>query len=270
MSNQDVQWREDMPAAYDTGLGDALFRPYARHLAAIARELHPDRVLELAAGTGILTAELVTALPGAAITATDLNPPMVAWAAEHVPGAQWQVADAQHLDLPDGSFDLVACQFGAMFFPDRPAGYAEVARVLRPGGVARSQCGPAARLRRVRGQDADHGTGIVQLTAKHRLVSLVKINPADRHTPFLAVAAEALVVVDLCQVPRQEDAKGLGAAARRTEVVDENVPAACAQVGFLMELASRRLPGWLACDVEQTGRHLPLEGTDGMAVLLDE
>ncbi len=135
MSNQDAQWLEDMPSSYDSGLGDALFRPYARHVAALARDLAPTRVLELAAGTGILTAELVAALPDATITATDLNPPMVAWAAEHVPGARWQVADAQHLELPDGSFDLVACQFGAMFFPDRPRAYAQSARVLAPGGT---------------------------------------------------------------------------------------------------------------------------------------
>ncbi len=47
---------------------------------------------------------------------------------------QWQRADALSLPFPDRSFDAVACQFGAMFFPDKVAGYREARRVLRPGG----------------------------------------------------------------------------------------------------------------------------------------
>jgi SAM-dependent methyltransferase len=131
----DVSWLGTMPEIYDRCLGPALFAPFARHLAAIAKELSPQRVLELAAGTGIATAELVRALPDADITATDLNPAMVAWAAERVSGATWQQADAQSLSFPDDSFDLVMCQFGVMFFPDKPAAFAEAARVLRSGAT---------------------------------------------------------------------------------------------------------------------------------------
>ncbi|HEX8766895.1 MAG TPA: class I SAM-dependent methyltransferase [Jatrophihabitans sp.] len=129
----DAQWSESMPEVYDSCLGPALFAPFAARLAAAARALSPRRVLELAAGTGILTAELARALPAAEITATDLNPAMVDWAAERLAGPRWLQADAQHLDLPDGCFDLVACQFGVMFFPDKPAAFAEAARVLAPG-----------------------------------------------------------------------------------------------------------------------------------------
>jgi SAM-dependent methyltransferase len=125
-----------MPEVYDECLGSALFAPYAGLVAAVAARRAPGRVLELAAGTGILTAELLRALPAAEITATDLNPAMVARGAARVPGPAWRQADAQHLDLPDDCFDLVACQFGAMFFPDKPAAFAETARVLRPGGSA--------------------------------------------------------------------------------------------------------------------------------------
>jgi threonine dehydrogenase-like Zn-dependent dehydrogenase len=63
-----------MPEIYDRCLGPALFAPFAAHLATMAAELSPQRVLELAAGTGIATTELVRALPAADITATDLNP----------------------------------------------------------------------------------------------------------------------------------------------------------------------------------------------------
>jgi ubiquinone/menaquinone biosynthesis C-methylase UbiE len=95
-----------MPEIYDRCLGPALFAPFAAHLATMAAELSPQRVLELAAGTGIATTELVRALPAADITATDLNPAMVSWAADRISGATWLPADAQFLDFPDGSFDL--------------------------------------------------------------------------------------------------------------------------------------------------------------------
>jgi len=124
-----------MPETYDRCLGPALFAPFAVHLGAMAAALSPHRVLELAAGTGIATAVLVRVLPGAVITATDLNPAMVSWAADHVTGATWLPADAQHLDLPDSAYDLVVCQFGVMFFPDKPAAFAEAARVLEPAGT---------------------------------------------------------------------------------------------------------------------------------------
>jgi SAM-dependent methyltransferase len=128
----DASWVETMPEVYDRCLGPVLFAPFAKQLAAAAAALLPGRVLELAAGTGIATAELVRALPDAQITATDLNPAMVEWAASRISGPSWLPADAQHLELPDDSFDLVACQFGVMFFPDKQAAFAEAARVLAP------------------------------------------------------------------------------------------------------------------------------------------
>jgi len=124
-----------MPRLYDELLGPVLFAPFAVELADRAAALRPRRVLELAAGTGIVTAELVRRLPGAAVTATDLNEAMVAHGAARVPGAAWRSADAQALPFPDGSTDLVVCSFGAMFFPDRPGAFAECARVLRPDGT---------------------------------------------------------------------------------------------------------------------------------------
>lgn len=130
----DASWTGSMPEVYDRALGPSLFQPFAQHVAAMAAELSPRRVLEIAAGSGIGTAALVRALPDAEITATDLNPGMVTWAAAKVPEATWQVEDAQQLSLPDGSFDLVTCLFGAMFFPDKPRAFAEAARVLTTDG----------------------------------------------------------------------------------------------------------------------------------------
>ncbi|MET8978033.1 class I SAM-dependent methyltransferase [Streptomyces sp. NPDC004539] len=123
-----------MPDAYERHLVPVFFRPFAADLAGRAAALRPGRVLELAAGTGALTSALLAALPGASVVATDLNDAMVAAGSAREPGAEWRQADAQRLPFGDGDFDLVVCQFGVMFFPDRPAAYAEVRRVLAPHG----------------------------------------------------------------------------------------------------------------------------------------
>ncbi|WP_330335058.1 class I SAM-dependent methyltransferase [Streptomyces sp. NBC_00536] len=123
-----------MPEAYERYLVPVLFRPFAVDLAARAAALRPRRVLELAAGTGVVTAELLAAAPWAEVTATDLNDAMVAFGAARAPGAVWRQADAQRLPFPDAGFDLVVCQFGVMFFPDRVAAFAEVRRMLAPEG----------------------------------------------------------------------------------------------------------------------------------------
>jgi SAM-dependent methyltransferase len=133
-------WATDMAAAYDKYLGTAVFAPYAEDLAARVARQSPRRLLELAAGTGVLTRAILQALPEAHVTATDLNVAMVAVGAAHAPRASWQPADAMRLPFHDASFDLVACQFGVMFFPDRPVAYAEVARVLTPGGCFLFNC----------------------------------------------------------------------------------------------------------------------------------
>ncbi len=130
----DASWVGDMPAVYDRLLGPALFGPFAEHLARSAATFEPRRVLELAAGSGIATRALRAALPDSDITATDLNASMLAEAAKHVSGVTWKEADAQQLDFPDADFELVVCQFGIMFFPDKPGAVREVGRVLVPGG----------------------------------------------------------------------------------------------------------------------------------------
>src|SRR3954453_4480962 len=129
-----------MSEAYDEYLVPAVFRPYAHALAAPVVGPRPEVVLELAAGTGVLTRALTTSLPEARVTATDLNVAMVDIGWARVPAATWRQADAMKLPFEDASADLVACQFGVMFFPDRPAAYAEVPRLLRPGGHCLFNC----------------------------------------------------------------------------------------------------------------------------------
>jgi SAM-dependent methyltransferase len=88
-------------------------------------------------GTGILTRPLAAALPtSVAITATDLNQPMLDFARSQPGGERvhWQQADAQRLPFPNQTFDAAICQFGVMFFPDKPKANREVFRILKPGG----------------------------------------------------------------------------------------------------------------------------------------
>lgn len=127
-----------IPALYDHYLGPLIFEPYAADLARRMAGLPAERVLEIAAGTGIVTRTLRRVLPETVeIVATDLNQPMLDHAAAVAPLANviWRQADAQTLPFPDTSFDAVVCQFGAMFFPDKPVAYAHARRVLEPGGT---------------------------------------------------------------------------------------------------------------------------------------
>ncbi len=137
MSDMGRSFAGSMPEFYDRFLVPMLFEPFARRLAECLYGMESGHLLEVAAGTGVVTRALVRTLPpSVAITATDLNPAMLAWAKTR-PGMSrvvWQEADALALPFPDDMFDKVACQFGVMFFPDKQAAFHEILRVLRPGG----------------------------------------------------------------------------------------------------------------------------------------
>jgi len=138
MQASDKVFAGSIPELYDTLLVPLIFEVYARDLAARVARFAPQNVLEIAAGTGALTSALVSQIGAQSrIVASDLNPPMLDRAAAK-PALQgrvtFQQADALALPFEDGRFDLVVCQFGAMFFPDRIKGYKEARRVLKPGG----------------------------------------------------------------------------------------------------------------------------------------
>jgi len=135
VEEQQRRWSADMPDAYDRLLVPAVFEPFAVDLAARVASSSPKRVLEIAAGTGVVTRLLVGIPEVAEVVATDLNPSMVDLGRLRVPEAQWEVADALALPLEAGRFDAVVCQFGVMFFPDKVAGMAQARRVLCDGGV---------------------------------------------------------------------------------------------------------------------------------------
>src|SRR5262245_36584282 len=127
-----------IPKLYETHLVPLIFEPYAADLVARLRSRQLARVLEVAAGTGVVTRALASGLPGeTSIVATDLNQAMLDQAAATGTRrvVEWRQADALQLPFADASFDAVVCQFGVMFFPDKARAYAEARRVLAPGGL---------------------------------------------------------------------------------------------------------------------------------------
>lgn len=139
MSDRNSEFQGSIPEIYDRHLAPVIMDGYALDLAGRVHVADGARVLELAAGTGVSTRRLRDALPASAtLIATDLNDPMLDFARKKfTPGEniEFQPADATSLPFQDAEFDAVACQFGVMFFPDKPAALAEVARVLKPGGT---------------------------------------------------------------------------------------------------------------------------------------
>ena len=136
MGSIDTTFTGSIPGLYDRYLVPLLFRPYAEEIAQRVLELQPKRILETAAGTGVVTQALHAAAPDAEIVATDLNEAMLEVAAGRIESdlVKFQPADALDLPFEDASFDLVVCQFGIMFFPDKVRGNSEARRVLAEGG----------------------------------------------------------------------------------------------------------------------------------------
>jgi ubiquinone/menaquinone biosynthesis C-methylase UbiE len=138
MPATDKLFAGSIPEFYDQFLVPLIFESYARDLAERLARLEPRDILETAAGTGVLTRAMTARLPAQArIIATDLNQPML----DHAAARQaqdgrivWRQADALALPFENERFDVVVCQFGVMFFPDKVQGYREARRVLKPGG----------------------------------------------------------------------------------------------------------------------------------------
>ena len=115
-----------IPKLYEEYLVPLIFQPYAEDLANRLASRTLSRVLEIAAGTGVVTRRLASLLPAdVSIVATDLNRPMLDMAAAvgTKRPVEWREADAMQLPFEDGEFDAVVCQFGVMFFPSRPKAF---------------------------------------------------------------------------------------------------------------------------------------------------
>jgi ubiquinone/menaquinone biosynthesis C-methylase UbiE len=137
MSASEALFGGSIPEVYDRLLVPLIFESHARDLAERVCSMNPRELLETAAGTGVFTRAAASMLPQSRIVATDLNEPMLKRAqarASQNRQIEWRQADALALPFEDQSFDVVACQFGVMFFPDKVRGFREARRVLKPGG----------------------------------------------------------------------------------------------------------------------------------------
>ena len=133
----DTAFVGSVPQLYESHFVPLIFEPYAVDIARRVAALKPRRVLEIACGTGAVSRHLAVMLDASCeIVATDLNPAMLEEAKRigTVRPIDWRVADAMNLGFEDGAFDVVVCQFGAMFFPDRVHAYGEARRVLGADG----------------------------------------------------------------------------------------------------------------------------------------
>ncbi len=127
-----------IPKLYEAYLVPLIFEPYATDLVNRLASRSLTRVLEIAAGTGVVTRLLASVLhESVSIVATDLNRSMLdhASALGTERPVEWRQADAMRLPFRDGTFDAVVCQFGAMFFPEKSRAFSEARRVLGSGGV---------------------------------------------------------------------------------------------------------------------------------------
>lgn len=134
----DLIFDGSIPEIYDKYLVPLIFEPYAEDLVTRLNDLGPSALLEIAAGSGVVTRAMAKHLPASvSITASDLSEAMLdkARSIGTARPVDWRQADVMDLPFEDATFDVAVCQFGVMFFPDRRAAFAEVARVLRPGGV---------------------------------------------------------------------------------------------------------------------------------------
>jgi len=215
MADLDKLFAGSIPEIYDRHLVPLIFEPYADDLAQRIAATGPGSVLETAAGTGVLTRALARRLPEQArIIATDLNQPMLDYAARRSDGAgrvTWRQADALSLPFGDGSFDAVACQFGVMFFPDRVRGYREALRVLAPGGrfffnawdrIAQNEF--AEVVTEALAQVFPHDPPLFMARTPHGYHEVARIEADLRAAGFASIAVETRV--DSSRAPTPRDA----------------------------------------------------------------
>jgi ubiquinone/menaquinone biosynthesis C-methylase UbiE len=139
--NTQQQWQfvGSVPENYERYLVPSIFGPWASDLVEVAGPQQGERVVDIACGTGIVarTAAQRVGSDGR-VVGLDLSVPMLeaARAASAAQGAliEWREGSAVKLPLADAAFDVVFCQQGLQFFPDRPTALREMHRVLKPGG----------------------------------------------------------------------------------------------------------------------------------------
>lgn len=124
----------DAAVAYETNLVSRVFLPFAERLVDVAAPTKDEDVLDLACGTGAVTRIVVRECGSERVTGVDLTEAMLDVARSLLPDVRFLQGAFDALPVQDRSADVVLCQQGLQFAPDRPAAVREMARALRPGG----------------------------------------------------------------------------------------------------------------------------------------
>lgn len=149
------------PLNYERFFVPAIGAPLAADLLDIAALSPGERVLDVACGTGVV-ARLASQQVGGSgsVVGLDINPAMLAVARSATPPdltVEWSEASAETMSFPTGSFDVVLCQMGLQFMPDKPAALREMRRVLADGGrLILNLPGPTPRLFAIMGEALAH------------------------------------------------------------------------------------------------------------------
>ncbi len=160
----DKAYGGEPPLNYERFFVPAIGAPLATELIRLAALRPGDRVLDVACGTGIV-ARLASQQvgPTGTVTGLDVNPGMLAVAHSATPSGppiEWHEASAEAMPLPDASFDVVLCQMGLQFMPDKHAALREMRRVLVRGGrLVFNLAGPTPRLFAIMGEALDRHIG---------------------------------------------------------------------------------------------------------------
>lgn len=136
---------------YERYFVPAIGAPLASGLVAAAALRSGERVLDVACGTGVVTRLAAERVGGSGkVVGADINPAMLGVARAVTPTdlkVGWHEAGAEETPFPDGAFDVVLCQMGLQFFPNKLAALREMRRVLVPGGrVLLNVPGPTPRI----------------------------------------------------------------------------------------------------------------------------
>ena len=130
----------DAAVSYETNLVTRVFLPFAEKLVDVAAPTRHEDVLDLACGTGAVTRIVADRCGADRVKGIDITEAMLDVARSLVPKVTFLLGAFDRLPAPDRRADVVLCQQGLQFAPDRPAAVAEMARVLRRGGRVAVSC----------------------------------------------------------------------------------------------------------------------------------